>query len=408
MSDLLSYHKPAIEKNALLSLTLGGLQQWINVFDTSHFHDIRCKGMFLEIKKQHSETGKFDMDNISRQSLRDFYIDLCECETKAGMEYYFKILDHAKQVRDMAKAYIEQFQDPDSMDCVNEFKSKILSLESGDTSTHFPLAELSGRAGDRWQKTESDNRKVYSLGIPLIGEFLHVRAGNLVYVVAPPKTGKTWFVLNIALHLAKRNRVLFISAEMHPDDLYTRACSRILGKDFTSLDFANNKNNQLLSDWAKGVDRVNNHSLDVVKARGINLGKLISVCMGAIHRKVDVIVIDYFQRIRHKAESQRVAMMEVSREIANMAGEHETLFVVAVQAGRAARQAERTQAYHAAETSAIEQDADVIIALTAKESEEFMADKELLVNVTQRNGLCGNASLNFNLSTGVLSEQSQY
>ena len=48
---------------------------------------------------------------------------------------------------------------------------------------------------------------------------MRVKQGDLVYIIARPKTGKTWFVTAIACQLAKKYNVTFISAEMYPDEI---------------------------------------------------------------------------------------------------------------------------------------------------------------------------------------------
>jgi replicative DNA helicase len=274
-------------------------------------------------------------------------------------------------------------------------------------SSEYPewdIKSLSERAADRWQK-KIVARKTYHLGIPCVDEIVKVRAGNMVYIVAPPKTGKTWLQSSIASFLSNGNKVYFVSAEMHPDDIYTRISSHISGVDLTSLDYLDdlkNSTRQLMT-WGNNLDRIMQKKLTICKARGMSFGTVKSRIISAIQQGHEIIMIDYLQRIKGPGADKRIETMEMSRELTDMAGKYEKLFIVASQASRAARAAGRTQAHHAKESAAIEEDADVVLSLTSKEDYDMSNSIPLMVDVFQRSGVSSIIYLDFNPTTGQYS-----
>ena len=258
---------------------------------------------------------------------------------------------------------------------------------------------------ERWEKRITDNRKVIHLGIPCVDDHLKLRSGQTFVVIAPPKTGKTWFLLKSALHVSTGLKTLFVSAEMHPDDLYTRACGNIAGVDFMPLEFSERFRRDLIELWIeKAIPKINEKKLAIIKARGMQFAEFVSLCYEAQNSGVEVIYLDYLQRLHLAADSERVAIMNMSREISNLAGELNILFVVASQAGRAARSDTRTKAWHGKESGAIEEDADAILALTVEDENEmgFSEVKKLTVDITQRNGLAGIAEIKMTVKTGEM------
>ncbi len=401
ITELLTYSKPAAEAAALFLLAGREIHTWVYRYERTMFYNAEYGVLFEEILKQYKIHKVFDFGALSEKA-KDTYLQISESvSTTAKMEYYFSVLAHARDVRAVPKIVSETMTDADDLDCVNAVKAAMLKIGTGGLTKPLHISELSARAGDRWEKRLLDERKTYSLGIPVVDDSLRVKTGNTIFIVAPPKCGKTWMLVTIACHLAVGSKVLFVSAEMDPDDLYARISSKIANHDFSPLEYKD-KCQELLTAWSKQLDRIHDRNLWTLKARGISLGGLISVCMEAKHNGFEVIIIDYIQRILHKAESQRVATMEISRELSNFSGQQNVLLIAASQANRMARQADKTQSFHAKESAAIEEDADAILSLTLKQKEGTFEEKAMIIDVVQRNGMCFDTTLNFDPTTGRL------
>lgn len=363
------------------------------------FYKTDHRTLYGEILEYYRLHRVFDFGALSEKA-KETYMEISDnASITAKMEHFYKVLAHARDVRAVPKVVSETMADADDMDCVNAATAAMLKIGTGGLTKPLHISDLSARASDRWEKRLLDERKTYSLGIPVVDDELRVKAGNTVFIIAPPKCGKTWMLVSIACHLAIGSKVLFVSAEMDPDDLYARISSKIAKQDFSPLEYKD-RCQELLTAWSKNIDRIHDRNLWTLKARGISLGGLISVCMEAKHNGFDVVIIDYIQRILHKAESQRVATMEISRELSNFSGQQNMLLIAASQANRMARQADKTQSYHAKESAAIEEDADVILSLTLKQKEGTFEEKALIVDVVQRNGMCFDAALSFDPTTG--------
>lgn len=393
---------------AMLLTDEKSLAIWVHELAEDHFRKLTNRAILQKIKAHYAEHGTADVTAFGDSELAIDAVGLLEnAQTSAKPEYYFAQLEHARRVR-AAASIISGWTDYEDREALEELTSKLMGLSMQTKEfPEFTMRELTARAMDRWENKVT-TRKTYSLGIPVVDQMVKVKAGNMVYIVAPPKTGKTWLEVSIANFLSIGNKVYLVSAEMHPDDIYTRMASKVANQDLMSLDYLDDPQLSKLQKWGGALDQILERNLVIVKGRGMSFPAMKGKILSAIQRGFDIVMIDYLQRIKGPNDDQRIATMEMSRELTDLAGRHEKLFIVASQAGRAAKAAGHTQAHHAKESGAIEEDADVVLSLTSKTGQNPNEPYRLMIDIFQRSGSSGLAYLKFFPQTGHYEEDSPW
>lgn len=232
-----------------------------------------------------------------------------------------------------------------------------------------------------------------------------LHGGELVIIAARPSMGKTAFCLNLAQHIALRQKktVAFFSLEMGVQSVMMRilaAESRINIKDIRSgriNDTAWPKLIQVaghVSDCNLYIDETNGISPFEVRSRCRKLKASVGL---------DAIMIDYLQmmKLKEKVESREREVSEISRLLKGLAKELNVPVIALAQLNRGVegRTEKRPMLSDLRESGSIEQDADVIMLLYRedyydKDDPEKQGNAEIIIG-KQRNGPTGTVKLKF-------------
>jgi len=233
-----------------------------------------------------------------------------------------------------------------------------------------------------------------------------LHGGDLFILAARPSMGKTAFALNIAQHIALRNKqtVAIFSLEMSKESLLTRmlcATARVDSQRFRmgylSAD-ERRKLNHALQELAEAPlyidDTAGLHLMDMhAKLRRLNS-----------ERRLGVVIVDYLQLMssRGRSENRNQEVSALSRGLKLMAKELNVPMIVLSQLSRAVetRQGDhRPVLSDLRESGSIEQDADVVGFIFREEvynrdREDLKGLAELII-AKQRNGPVGTVNLVF-------------
>ena len=225
---------------------------------------------------------------------------------------------------------------------------------------------------------------------------------QLILVAARPAMGKTAFVLNIAEHVAVKEKIptVVFSLEMSKEEL----CKRILSMH-SKVDAQAMRTGELKDDdWLKMVESakdVGESGLILDDTPGINISELRSKCRKyKLEHNIGLIIIDYLQLMSggKRAESRQQEISEISRSLKSLARELEVPVIALSQISRAVEQRpdKRPMLSDLRESGAIEQDADVVMFIYRddyynKDSEEA-GISEIIIG-KQRSGPTGTVKL---------------
>ncbi|HWI99181.1 MAG TPA: replicative DNA helicase [Burkholderiales bacterium] len=232
-----------------------------------------------------------------------------------------------------------------------------------------------------------------------------LQSGDLVIIAARPSMGKTALALNIAEHVAVDNGlpVAIFSMEMSSTQLAMRMLGSIARVDQHKMR-TGRLNDKEWGDLSDAMAKLHETPLFIdeggaltaleVRARARRLKRQYS--------KLGLIVIDYLQLMSAstQGENRATEISEISRSLKAMAKELDVPVVALSQLNRALEQRpnKRPQMADLRESGAIEQDADVILAIYRDEVYNHdTPDKGIAeINILkQRNGPIGTVKLTF-------------
>ena len=230
-----------------------------------------------------------------------------------------------------------------------------------------------------------------------------LHGGELLLVAARPSMGKTAFVLNIAHHVAVKEKipVAIFSLEMSKEQLVTRLVavdSMVEAKSLKTGDISD-------SDWGKIISSVDNMAaapMFIDDNSDINIAELRTKCRKLKQTEgLGLVIIDYLQLMSpsHKVESRQIFISEVSRSLKALARELNIPVIALSQLNRAvdSRPDHKPVLADLRESGAIEQDADVVMFIYRdeyykKEESEKPGVAEIII-AKQRNGSTGPVEL---------------
>ena len=234
---------------------------------------------------------------------------------------------------------------------------------------------------------------------------LGVQKSDLIILAARPAMGKTAFSLNIAQHIAVKQKkaVAVFSLEMPAEQLAMRMLASeamISAQKIRSGDLDE-------EEW----DRIVHHAGILAKAPiyiadtpGVNPLEMRSKCRRLqAENGLDLVIVDYLQLMdsSRKNDNRQQELSEISRSLKALARELDVPVMALSQLSRAVetRQDHRPQLSDLRESGALEQDADIVAFIYRdevynKENSEFPNMAELII-AKHRNGPVDKVMLTF-------------
>lgn len=229
-----------------------------------------------------------------------------------------------------------------------------------------------------------------------------LQPSDLVLLAARPSMGKTAFVLNIAEHIAVKNKITtaIFSLEMSKTQLVNRILSMNSRVDAQVLRTGNLED----SDWANLMESariIGESGLIIDDTPGISITELRSKCRKfKLEQNLGLVIIDYLQLMSAsgRSESRQQEISEISRSLKALAREINCPVVALSQLSRAVekRDDKRPMLSDLRESGAIEQDADVVMFIYRDEyynKESPEAGITEIIIAKQRNGPTGTVKL---------------
>ena len=230
-----------------------------------------------------------------------------------------------------------------------------------------------------------------------------MQPSDFILIAARPSMGKTAFVLNLAEHMAVKQKVTtaIFSLEMSKDQLVKRMLAMNSHVDSQLIRTGNLKDD----DWVKlieGAREIGESKLILDDTPSISIAELRSKCRKyKLEHNLGIIMIDYLQLMSgggKKSESRQQEISDISRSLKSLARELNVPVIALSQLSRAVEQRpdKRPMLSDLRESGAIEQDADVVMFVYRddyynKDSED-KGVAEIIIG-KQRNGPTGTVKL---------------
>ena len=226
--------------------------------------------------------------------------------TSAHVRDYARIVAQKSLLRRLIRAndgITERcYQDSDSVEDILEDTEKTIFslLQSRTGSDVVPIRQIVVSALERIEKASQSTGNVTGIATgcaDLDYKLSGLQPSDLVLVAARPSMGKTAFVLNIAEHIAFRDKkaVALFSLEMSKEQLVNRLFAMESRVDAQNIRSGNLSDN----DWENLIESagvIGNSNLIIDDTPGISLSELRSKCRKfKLEHDIQLVIIDYLQ-----------------------------------------------------------------------------------------------------------------
>lgn len=234
-----------------------------------------------------------------------------------------------------------------------------------------------------------------------------LQPSDLILIAARPSMGKTAFVLNIAQHIAikEKKAVAFFSLEMSKEQLVQRMLCAEAPIDAQRLRIGELEEN----DWTKLVrasDRLSAAPIFIDDTAGITVLEMRSKARRLkIEHNLSLIIIDYLQLMQGssgsgRSENRQQEISEISRSLKALARELHVPVIALSQLSRSveSRQVKKPMLSDLRESGSLEQDADIVAFLYREDYYEPETEKKNITEVIvakHRNGPVDSVQLFF-------------
>jgi replicative DNA helicase len=294
-------------------------------------------------------------------------------------------------------------------DILSEFENKVFNLTT-ETKTQklFSSAELLNEIFvDLKDKFLNRNLLGLKSGFDDLDSIIQgFQKSDLIIIAGRPSMGKTALSLNIAINIIQNSKlpILFFSLEMSKEQIMYRLLA--METNVNQMRLRNGKLSQ--NDWIKVNKMVNIFSklplfIDDTSDLSIqNIRSKIKTLMFE-QNQVGLVIIDYLQLMQNsklKTENRVQELSQIPRSLKIMAREFNIPVIALSQLSRNVenRVEKRPVLSDLRESGSIEQDADLVLMLSRKNSSDTINsnqnDMELII-AKQRNGPIGTVKLQF-------------
>lgn len=291
---------------------------------------------------------------------------------------------------------------------LDEAQAAVIALgDDGGTETDLHVsAALPDYVNELERRLESGGISGLQTGFTgLDHRMCGMQPGNLIIIGGRPKSGKTTFAMNIASNVAviQNKPVLVFSMEMSRTELLDRMIASVGGIPFNLLRagtvFATEYNDSI----NPAARRIKHSQLYIDDRAALSIAQMRSAARRQ-HRKTPLalIVVDYLQLARAKAESRVMEITLISQGLKALAKELGVPVIALSQLSRKSEdQNRRPKASDLRDSGSIEQDADVILLVYRDDIDNqdspMRGTAEIIIPAI-RNGEAGSEFLDSNLA----------
>ena len=337
--------------------------------------------------------------------------------TSKNVEHYAKLVKEKANLRkviaELSESLSSAYQGDISInEIIEKTEKSILDISNQNVGNGFRnVADIIDTHMQIVEKRSETDGVVTGLSTGFV-DFDRITTGlhedNLIILAARPAMGKTALALNIAKHIATKEKkpAIIFSLEMGAEDLI----ERMIASEGSVPAYHLKTGNLNTDEWKRVIQAQKNlydAPIFVDDTAGIRISEIrsnarkLSQEMGGL----GVIVIDYLQLITgSKGENRQQVVSEISRELKILAKDLKVPVIALSQLSRAVeqRQDKRPMLADLRESGSIEQDAD-IVAFLYREAyyQKEQADSQEANNVTElileknRHGSLGTVKLYF-------------
>ena len=263
-------------------------------------------------------------------------------------------------------------------------------------NVHRVTALMDGLSEFFWRG--SDLRSYVEWGLPALDDKVYTAPGDVIVLGGYASDGKSAFMLQAALHMAKAHKVGIFSFE----GTHAKTIDRIVAHTAKVQLSAIRRGGLPIDVWQQITSKTNALSklqLEIVEASGMNVSDVIGMTLS---RGYEIIFLDYIQLIQsdssRRTGTRQEELAEISKTLAVASRQHKLMIVELSQLSRPPRQKDGSfpapTLSSLQESGQLEQDADVVLLLYRKTKDAQDVPRELFV-AKNKEGSLGLIPLHF-------------
>lgn len=356
---------------------------------------VNISDLWLE-KSKKDKNYIYDLDYIFQlqyvPDISDVTYALLRLQYYARERAVSRILDEKKQSGDLD---------------VSELIIELEKLETTET-TSTP-EELAVKVYENLLKKQSGDLKTFKSGFrgldTITGGFV---GGEYIIIAGRTSQGKTACALSIIYSqcIIKEHAGAIITVEMSDEQLLNRLCTMQTGVPISALK-TGDVNEWQLAEVRDFLELFTKRKIIINHAVRLNIAELRRRVKGFIKQGAEFVILDYIQKLSHKAASREQEISKISEACKNLAMEYNVPFIVLAQLNRAAELMDiEPELSHLRESGSLEQDADIVIFVHRKKDEtgEDIVPARLLMK-KNRNGATGSVDIEFQKSRAIFRDK---
>jgi replicative DNA helicase len=304
--------------------------------------------------------------------------------TATNIEYYAKIVKEKSQLRTLittAKGIINKSLDEtlEAKRIIEEAEQSIFQISQREVSGDFRTVRSVIMENMEKIIKMMDEDKIIT-GLPTGFHELDIRTdgfheSEFIIIAARPSMGKTAFAMNIAEHMAIKEKlgVAIFSLEMPADLLTMRMMSSLSGLNNNKIRRAqlNQDEVAMLYDAADKLGSAEIYIMDNTNMTVFDMRSRLRKLISDPTKKINIVFVDYLQLMKHPAfqDNRQQEIAEISRSLKALARDLKIPVVAISQLNRKVddRKEREPQLSDLRESGAIEQDADLVLFIDRKE-----------------------------------------
>ena len=315
--------------------------------DNNEFNDSRLKAIHAEIEKG---TVWNEIPNIVNVPFEDFYKLMNYSPVTSNAQAYCEMLIEENRKTTLQRLLTKWHEKQVTIDeAMNDLKALKATMPIADVKIDDIITAL----------LERIDNPLSTLPLPLETLNKHtggLAQGNLMTLAGRTGAGKSAFALQIAKTVGLEKKVIYISLEMLPEEMY----SRLLVSDH-DLDYANlirGKSNK--EKFLKASEDSKKYNISFTE-RGRTIGEIEKTLIAG---KPDLLILDSVNLVKGKAETERIRMLNNTRELKQMALTSKIPILMVAQLNRGAEDMPIPRMADLKESGSIEEDSDIVFALS--------------------------------------------
>jgi replicative DNA helicase len=234
-----------------------------------------------------------------------------------------------------------------------------------------------------------------------------LRPGDYVLIGGRAGSGKSSFMLAVALHAAKcGKKTAYLSGEMPIAECFDRLAGMFTG--FNISDIRAGKENARMDKFFRFMDTA---PLEIFEAYENSVEELTREVSALLYNKYDIILVDYLQKYSYspKAKDEFQEIQKVSGILRNYALRSNVVFVVASSMNRLEAKNEKMTLHSFYGSSKLGHDGTIGLILDAELNDEMemrTGERAVVLTVAKnRNGARGEINLQFELRSQRMHEK---